>query len=89
MSRYEVIQATSPEEAKSNSKFTEGGYASIVQLEAVANSDGTYSVFPIIEPISNLLERHCLDCHNRYTLEANLNQCDVCGACNYVTVLQE
>lgn len=48
--RYEVIKAETKEEALANSKWQEGCLARCVGVEAVANSNGTYSVFPICEP---------------------------------------
>ena len=49
--RYEVVKAKSHPEAILNSKWKVGQLVVVKSVEAVANTDGTYSVFPICEPI--------------------------------------
>ena len=48
MQPYEVIKAKSPLEAIEQSKFKLGALVKVVTIEAVSNSDGTFSIFPIV-----------------------------------------
>ena len=49
--RYQVVKAKTREEAIENSNWHPGQLVVVESVEAVANTDGTYSVFPICEPI--------------------------------------
>lgn len=57
--RYEVVEAETKEEAISKSLWRVGVLARCEQVEAVANSDGTFSVFPICAPISQAEVEFC------------------------------
>ena len=48
--RYSVVRAKSAFEAKKLCEYQVGDMVRVVQVEAVANNDGTFSMFPIIEP---------------------------------------
>ena len=48
--RYEVVEAETKEEALVKSRWQKGALARCIGVEAVANGNGTYSVFPICEP---------------------------------------
>lgn len=47
---YEVIKASSPQEAVEKSKFKVGGLTKCVKVSASANGDKTFSVFHEVEP---------------------------------------
>lgn len=49
--RYEVVKAKTARDAIDKAKFKAGDLVRVNHVEAVANGDGTFSVFPIIEPI--------------------------------------
>ena len=48
--RYEVVKAKSPQEALEKSIYKIGDLVKITVVDAIANSDGTYSVIPTVEP---------------------------------------
>lgn len=50
MQCYEIIKADSPEEAVKKSQWSIGALARCVEVEPVANGDGTWSVFPSFAP---------------------------------------
>lgn len=52
MPRYEIVRARTSEDAEKESEYIKDGLAYVEQLETVANSDGTFSVFPIVVPFS-------------------------------------
>lgn len=53
MQPYEIIKAKSQQEAIAQSKFKVGYFAQITKVEAVSNSDGTFSIFPVVEPLDS------------------------------------
>lgn len=55
--RYEVVKARNSVEALEASQFKLGALCKVIQVETVANGDGTFSVFPIVEPIQQLKGR--------------------------------
>lgn len=48
--RYEVKKAKDAAEAKRLCSYQVGDLVPVVEVEAVANCDGTFSLFPIVEP---------------------------------------
>jgi len=49
--RYEVVPAKTAKEAKENSVWKVGQLARIVSVEVIANTNKTFTVFPICEPV--------------------------------------
>ena len=50
--RYEVVGAKTKAEALEKSVWKVGTLARVIGVQAVGNSEGTFSVFPIIEPVA-------------------------------------
>jgi len=46
---YDCVRAKSHEEARKKTKYKVGSLVKIVDVQTSANSDGTYSVVPILE----------------------------------------
>ena len=53
MNPYEVIKAETVEEALEQSKWKVGDVAECVDVRAVGNSDGTWSIFPTFNRLAN------------------------------------
>ena len=46
---YEVVKARSWEEAVAKCGWKVGGLGEVVEIVAIANADGTYTVYPVFE----------------------------------------
>ncbi len=86
---YEVIKANAPLEALKKSKWSIGDRTTCVEVRAIANSDGTFSVFPIFEKEQNAedsKENQDQEAKRKVLSKQDDHYNRVCAQCRTVTV---